>query len=328
MSLEQSDIDTRWDWFFVGYCRIPKLYVPSDVITLIINYHAKYKGTLYLIRDLIGTYTKNHEIAQHLLHFSKSNWNFNNDQVNIYRLQSENLNHKSMLPSNPISMRFPQYLSTMTIPKKIEHVTLTIYPPKDKAQFPTLIKFTRIKIMIEETTCKQLIDKATEKLSQRMDETKYDEDPSDVIHESSEFILKVIGAEEYILYDDTLVNDYEAIWKILRFKDISFQMIHCPDFKAIEQECNSQYMNHIAQFNKKYFNVKLLTNETAKKHRDERTLLYCKYGYGDGNLIQEVNPTLDNKDDESIPPPVNVTVAINDVQGLIFTIFNFFSFIY
>lgn len=342
--MPQKTTDDRWDCLFVGYCRIRKLYIPSDIITLIVSYHAENKGTLYLTRDLTGGDMKNEEIAQYLLQFAKSKWDFNNDMVNIYRLKSNKLNHKSMLPSNPIEIRFPQYLSTTTIPTE-KYFILEIYSPRDKKKFPTMMKFTRIRIVTQETTCKQLIDQAVEKLSRRIDEAKYDGNPNDIIQKSSEFVLKVIGAEEYILYDDTkLVIDYEATRQVLNSKDISFQMIHCPNFMTIEQECNEKNVNHIAQFDDKYFTASLLTKEIWQKHDDEKSLLYCsdEHAYCESvdqlSVIKE-SERMDYEQQQQLTSPqarsmttetdekskgshptdsTTQTLLIQDVQGLIY----------
>ena len=242
-----------------------------------------------LSQDIACDDVTDDEIVQYLLKFSKSKWDFNNPEVDIYRLQCNNIDHKLMLP-HPISMSFPEFFSTNTIPKKKLFVALVL-PPKDNTQFPSMSKNWKVKVIVQETTAKQLIDKIVDKLKVSLNTSEYGGDANDIIKKSSEFILKVVGSEEYILYDDTkLIVDYEAVRKAVRNEDdVIFQLDHRPDLTLIEQECFDKNIWHIQKFDKKYFTANLLTEKIVTKHREKhQSLLYCKHSYGDGKSLDEI----------------------------------------
>ena len=60
--------------------------------------------------------------------------------------------------------------------------------------------------------------------------SNFDHKSFNVIEKLSEFIIKIVGAEEYILYDndndnDKLIVDYEAVRKTVRNEDdVIFQL--------------------------------------------------------------------------------------------------------
>ena len=91
-SLQQRE--ERWDCLFTGYSR-SKLYIPLDIMTLFILYHGENNSLIFLTRDITGGHIKSHNIAQYLLQFNKSKWNFNNDRVNMYRITANARNHRS-----------------------------------------------------------------------------------------------------------------------------------------------------------------------------------------------------------------------------------------
>ena len=49
-----------------------------------------------------------------------------------------------------------------------------------------------------------------------------------------DFVIKIIGCEEYILYDDSkMIVDYEAVRRAVRNSDdVQFGLVHRPDFEA------------------------------------------------------------------------------------------------
>eukprot|EP01084_Bolivina_argentea_P273049 465034_1 len=103
-------------------------------------------------------------ITSYLLKFDESKWDFNNNLVEVYRLQSQLINHELMLP-NPISISFPEYFSSMTIPPKYDHFVAEIFTPKNKLLFPTNTNKWKeiIYIVIDKTTSKVLIDTIVQK---------------------------------------------------------------------------------------------------------------------------------------------------------------------
>lgn len=229
------------------------------------------------------------EITEYLLKFGKSKWDFNNDIVDIYRLQCNNIDHKLMLP-HPISMSFPEFFSTNTIPKKKSFVALVL-PPKDTTQFPSTANKWNVNVLVQETTAKQLIDKVVGKLKTSLNTQEYGGDANEIIRKSSEFIIKIVGAEEYILYDDgKLIVDYEAVRKAVRNEDdVIFQLDHRPDLTMIEQECFDKNIYYISKFDTKYFDAGLLNDKVIKRHKHkQQSLLYCKYSYGDGKSLDEI----------------------------------------
>ena len=153
---------------------------------------------------------RDEEITEYLLKFGKSKWDFNNDGVDIYRLQCHNIDHKLMLP-HPISMSFPEFFSTNTIPKKKSFFALVL-PPKDTTQFPSTANKWNVNVLVQETTAKQLIDKVVGKLKTSLNTSEYGGDANEIIKKSSEFIIKIVGAEEYILYDDGMSSVSNLYW--------------------------------------------------------------------------------------------------------------------
>ena len=168
------------------------------------------------------------EISSYLLKFNESKWEFNTNTVEVYRLLINDISHSLMLP-HPISMRFPQYFSAITLPPK-KQFFCQVLPPKNKDIFPTKFKW-KIRIIVKETTTTELISKIVLKLQNSL--------KSQFNHSSDEFMLKVVGAEEYMLYDENkLIIDYEAVRKAVRNEDnVKFQLVYCPNLKQIEREC-------------------------------------------------------------------------------------------
>eukprot|EP01083_Nonionella_stella_P096379 270917_1 len=81
---------------------------------------------------------------------------FSNESVHIYRLEMDSIDHSAMLP-HPLSSSFPEFFSINTLPKK-KHFLAQILTPKDLL-FPTTSKQWMVRVIVDQTTAKQLIDK-------------------------------------------------------------------------------------------------------------------------------------------------------------------------
>ena len=220
------------------------------------------EGKLLLERDITCGDIEHDQIAQYLLQFCKSKWNFENPEVTLYRTQSSNINHQSLVSSNPILMTFPQYFSNIPYQPN-EYVVLTIYQPQNRN------KCFELKVSIKGTTCKQLIDLAVKGLSKCMDETNIGH-TNNIFQMSSEFILKLIGAEEYILYDEKKqIIDYEAIRKVSNSKNVLFKLLHFPNIAQMKQECEKRNTCYIAQWYSRYFTANLLTDKILRKQHKQ-----------------------------------------------------------
>eukprot|EP01083_Nonionella_stella_P198464 728622_1 len=225
------------------------------------------------------------EIASHLLKFEESKWDFCSESVFIYRLQMDSIDHSLMLP-HPLSSSFPEFFSTNPIPKK-EQFLASILPPKDTTQFPTTSKQWVVRVIVAQTTAKQLIDKIVDgKLRISLNTSQYEGDTESIMSLAPEFLLKVVGCEEYILYDDSkLIVDYEAVRKAVRNEDdVIFQLDHRPDLHRIEAQCFERHQSHMAQFSTKYDAV--LTDKMREKYNYYTK--YVRYSYGEGMSLDEL----------------------------------------
>ena len=142
-----------------------------------------------MTKPIAGDDIEDDEIADHLLAFNESVWDFDSVPVEVYRALSSRINHAQMLP-HPISIAFPQYFSSMVIPPKTSFLA-NVLPPDDRSVFPTSIAKMRVRIIVEEMTTTELIAKCVSKLehSLTLDSALWQ-------HQTSEFILKVVGSQE------------------------------------------------------------------------------------------------------------------------------------
>ena len=143
---------------------------------------------------------------------------------------------------HPISIKFPQYFGQSTYPPK-EQFFANVLPPKDVV---TSFTHFRVRIIIQETTTSQLISQIVQKLSNSL--------KSGFKHKATEFLLKVVGCDEYMLPEtNNLIIDFEAVRKAVRnADDVIFQLVHCPNFKQIEK------INKKLKLNKLQINAKQL----------------------------------------------------------------------
>jgi len=242
-----------------------------------------------LWRDIAGEHVSEDEIVHAVLKFNQSKWDFNNDHVEMYRIQVHQIDHRWMLP-HPISMIFPEFFSTNPIPKKTSFLA-AVLPPKDNTLFPTTTKSWTVKVEVEKTTAKQLIGKIVHKLKVSLVSSEYAEDPAEITRKSAEFIIKIVGSEEYILYDDTkFIIDYEAVRKAVRNEDdVCFQLDHRPDLPMIEQECFDKNIWHISRFAQKYLAAKLLHPRVLERHFEKlHSMRYMQKSYGDGKSMTDI----------------------------------------
>ena len=119
--------------------------------------------------------------------------------------------------------------------------------------------------------------------------SEYGQDPKELTTRSKEFILKVVGSEEYILYSaETLIVHYEAVRKAVRNEDdVVFQLDHRPDLGMIEQECFDRNIWYISSFRDKYWTAGIL-DDRYREQQQRATLKYCRNGYGDGKSLDEI----------------------------------------
>eukprot|EP01083_Nonionella_stella_P153989 495527_1 len=240
---------------------------------------------VFLTQSLSCPEVTDGEIAAYLLKFEDAKWEFNSQSVEIYRLQCNRINHAQMLP-HPLDIRFPQYFSSSTIPPKKQFFA-NVLPPENKKTFPTKCRKWKIRVIVEETTATRLIGEMVTKLKNSLNR-------KDIIE--SEFMLKVVGCEEYMLYDENrLIIDYEAVRKAVRNEDnVIFQLLHCPKLKQIERECFSLNMRHISKYKTKYMDTNRLTQKLMSKHKNK--LKYCKHALEDGKSWNELKSLNDHED--------------------------------
>ncbi len=126
---------------------------------------------------------------------------------------------------------------------------------------------------------KELINIIYKKLQNSLDNKS-----SDFNYKSSEFILKVVGCEEYTLYNENqLIINYEAVRKAVRNENtVVFQLLYFRNFKQIERECFNKHMKHLSKYKTKYLDSNLITKDIIIKHNNNNTLKYCPNSYGNG----------------------------------------------
>ena len=99
---------------------------------------------------------------------------------------------------------------------------------------------------------------------------------------ADQFVLKVVGCEEYILYDHTkLIIDYEAVRRAVRNEDdVTFALVHRPDIDDLVEEAYRVEEEYKKEFDFKYSRYSL-------NIKSPNFLLYEKYGCGAGMSILE-----------------------------------------
>eukprot|EP01083_Nonionella_stella_P121401 364727_1 len=103
---------------------------------------------IFLTQSLSCPEVTDDQIADYLLKFEDAKWEFNCQSVEMYRLQSNQINHAQMLP-HPLDIRFPQYFSSSTIPPKKQFFA-NVLPPENKERFPTKCQQWKILVIVEE----------------------------------------------------------------------------------------------------------------------------------------------------------------------------------
>eukprot|EP01084_Bolivina_argentea_P164667 286256_1 len=122
--------------------------------------------------------------------------------------------------AHPNDTVFPEFFSNDPIPKK-ECYVATILPPSD---FNIHSQSWEMSIHIASTTAGDIISKFVHKIN-NMHTAKRKKKG---LFAPQEFVLKVTGNEEYILFDHAkLIMYYEAVRRAVRNEDdVSFNLIH------------------------------------------------------------------------------------------------------
>jgi len=206
-------------------------------------------------------------IPNYLLRFASQRWDFKNDLVDTFRAQCARIDHTKLLP-HPNDLVFPEFFSNHTIPRKDSFVA-TILPPSD-LEIPTA--HWKMSITVNETTASDIIKKFVAKINL----TKKDH-----TYHPQHFVLKVIGNEEYILFDDNkLIIDYEAVRRAVRNEDdVLFGLVHRPDIQQIIASAQELQEEYKAKFASKY----------SERARDQFFLIYEHFGCGDGKSVLELD---------------------------------------
>ncbi len=123
--------------------------------------------------------------------------------------------------------------TSIPIEKEINNILQMFYHHKINIS----IKQWRLRIIINETTTKELINTICLKLKKSFDDINI------INYNNSEFTLKVVGCENrYII-------SYEAVRKAVRNEDnVKFQLLYFSNFKQIEKDCFNKNMHHISKY--------------------------------------------------------------------------------
>ncbi len=122
-----------------------------------------------------------------------------------------------------------------------------------------------------------------------------------------QFVLKVIGNEEYILYDHKkLIIDYEAVRRAVRNEDdVTFGLVHRPDLNQIINDATDLQHDYIQSFHMKY----------PPKIRHSNFLKYEKNGCGDGKSLIELKLELIHKQQQQHNNIHNSSHSTNDIYN-------------
>ena len=111
-------------------------------------------------------------------------------------------------------------------------------------------------------------------------------------YDPQEFVLKVIGNEEYILYDHKkLIIDYEAVRRAVRNEDdVTFGLVHRPDRAQIIKDAKELQEEQMESFDTKY----------PQKVRHPHFLKFERNGAGDGKSLIELKLDLIQRQKEEL----------------------------
>eukprot|EP00485_Elphidium_margaritaceum_P017531 CAMPEP_0202732442 /NCGR_PEP_ID=MMETSP1385-20130828/187659_1 /ASSEMBLY_ACC=CAM_ASM_000861 /TAXON_ID=933848 /ORGANISM="Elphidium margaritaceum" /LENGTH=1525 /DNA_ID=CAMNT_0049398755 /DNA_START=6 /DNA_END=4583 /DNA_ORIENTATION=+ len=255
-----------------------------------------------LTRPMDDAQLDDHDICAHLLRLNESKWEFNNDAVDVYRLLSQRIDHSVMQP-HPMDVRFPQYFSTIPIPRNQRRLTAQIVAPStqqwlhasasaatsasasaSQAHHAQQCYARNVEIVLATTTSSELIESFVNDWKQSLPFTMMS------AIRASDFVLQVNGCHEYMLYDaHCLLAHYEAVREAVRYEEtLTLLLCHFPNLRQIENECRQQHLRHVQSYASKYCDAHFLSEKIVVKHEQAHTFRFCPFSYGDGRSLSEL----------------------------------------